>query len=214
MKTIFTLLVLYTLFVSSVFSQTAAPNSYTESDLYKMFSNVSFLKVDIDESEKATFKSGTGELVQFYPITLTNLKTKEVRQGLRIYTIYDLQGSNLSGAIGVLGGGKSDNVKQEEIGYMDISEVEEFLDFLENYVLPNVEADLEKMNTTLYKYESKEYEIELYIQREKGNTKEEFRVKFKNRPYMGKYFWTKSQVKRLSDVTKTLRYIVEKAKKK
>ncbi len=209
-------LVLFALLFCSVFQVNAQSEASTaenkkdtpRSDLFKMMEDISFLKIELDESEKAVFKSGTGEYVEFYPIAITDLKTGKYAQGLKIVTEYDLQGGKLGG---VLSMSKEANIKQVDVGYLDLTEVQELVDFFEKYVNPNLDSDMAKKNTTHYIYSSKEITVRLIISKDRNKTEELFEVLMNDRPFMNKFFWTKSQVKNIEEVVKTLKFVTEKA---
>lgn len=186
-----------------------------QSEFSKMIGDISFSKLELDESEKAVFKSGTGEFVEFYPATFTNLKTGQVTQALKIVTLYDLMNDPASALGGIsmgLLGNKSPRVL--ESAFMDASEIEQLVEFFEKFVNPNLDTELGKKNQVIYGFKSKELEIRLLIGRDGGKTKELLEIAMVNRPYYDKYFWTKSQVSKTAEVVKTLKYIVEKAKSK
>ncbi len=212
-------LILFLLNTPYLFAQNQAEGktdkAKVQSEFSKMMDNISFSKLELDESEKAVFKSGTGEFVEFYPATFTNLKTGQVTQALKIVTLYDLQNdaaSQLGGISMGLLGGKSPRIL--ESAFMDASEIEQLVEFFEKFVNPNLDTELGKKNQVIYGFKSKELEIRLLISRDGGKTKELLEVAMTNRPYYDKYFWTKSQVSKTAEVVKTLKYILEKAKSK
>ena len=48
----------------------------------------SYVQINMDENEKAIFKSGFGETVSFYPSEITNLKMNNSMFGLQIESVY------------------------------------------------------------------------------------------------------------------------------
>ncbi|MCS6969339.1 MAG: hypothetical protein RMJ44_12355 [Cytophagales bacterium] len=181
----------------------------------ELIDKITFSRLEIDESEKAVFRSGTDEYVEFFPATITDLKTGEVVQGLKIVTAYDLNDELGIGSLGnaLLNTGKG-NVRMVETGFMDVSEIEQLVYFFEQYVNPNLSIELAKKNTVIYEFKSAEIIIRLLIERESGKTKETLAVLMTNRPYYDKYFWTRSQVSKTAEVVKVLKYILAKAKTK
>lgn len=207
------------LVVLSLFSKVATAQDEAKKDkpkvqsnFSKMMDDIAFFKLELDESEKAAFRSGTGEYVEFYPSAFTNLKSGQVTQGLKIVTLYD-PASNES-LFGLGGLGKSGSTKIMESGFMDVNEIQELVDFFEKFVNPNLDLELGKKNTVTYGFRSTEIEINLVIARDGGKTKELLEVRMVNRPFNDRYFWTKSQVSKTAEVVKTLKYILEKAKNK
>jgi hypothetical protein len=186
-----------------------------QSKFSELMDNIAFSRLEIDESEKAVFRSGTNEYVEFFPATITNLKTGEVVQGLKIVTAYDLNDELGLGAVGnaLLNTGKG-NMRMVETGFMDVSEIEQLVYFFEQHVNPNLGTELAKKNTVIYEFKSTEIIIRLLIERENGKTKETLAVPMTNRPYYNKYFWTRSQVSKTAEVVKVLKYILAKAKTK
>lgn len=214
-----TFLLFFVLGVSYVFAQSQAEGKTEkpkiQSEFSKMMGDISFSKLELDESEKAVFKSGTGEFVEFYPATFTNLKTGQVTQALKIVTLYDLMNDPASALGGIsmgLLGNKSPRIL--ESAFMDVSEIEQLVEFFEKFVNPNLDTELGKKNQVIYGFKSKELEIRLAIARDGGKTKELLEIAMVNRPYYDKYFWTKSQISKTAEVVKTLKYILEKAKSK
>lgn len=205
------LLVVLSLFskVATAQEKAAQDKPKVQSNFSKMMDDIAFFKLELDESEKAAFRSGTGEYVEFYPSAFTNLKSGQVTQGLKIVTLYD-PASNES----LFGLGKSGGTKIMEFGFMDVNEIQELVDFFEKFVNPNLDLELGKKNTVTYGFRSKEIEINLVIARDGGKTKELLEVPMVNRPFNDRYFWTKSQVSKTAEVVKTLKYILEKAKNK
>jgi len=180
---------------------------YGQSDVTKFIENISYTKIELDEARKATFRSGTSEFVDFYPATIKNLKTGDSIVGLKIKTLYDVTGDSFSAAFT---GQK--NVKQEENAFMDLKEIGELVIFFENYIIPNIDIDLKKKNSTIYIFDSKELIIRYVVSRVTGKTRELFEVQMKDSKHPDKYFWTKSQVKNIPNVTETLKYIINSSK--
>ncbi len=180
---------------------------YGQSEVTKFIKNINYTKIILDESEKATFRSGTSEFVDFYPATIKNLKTDDSIVGLKITTLYDITGDSFSAA---LTGQK--NIKHLENAFMDLKEISELVIFFESYIIPNIDIDLKKKNSTIYIFDSEELIIRYVISRATGKTKELFEVQIKNSEYPDKYFWTKSQVKKIPEVVETLKYIINSSK--
>jgi len=146
-------------------------NQSVYSETRKFIENAETTRVNKDWSLIAEFRSGIGETVEFFPIQIVNLKTGEKRNSLQVNVQVKTKGGGLGatllgiGAAGVAGGLASGNAAQSSEGsiimaqamrkdglielYVDNSEVEELIKFMEINIIPNL--------NTKYKDKSSEF---------------------------------------------------------
>ena len=151
-------------------------------------------QINMDENEKAIFKSGFGESVEFYPSEIINLETNLKIKGLAIVSNYIVGSQGMATKI------------ETETGWIGIDELEEMIMWFEKYAVPNIDAEIGKNKTTNYLYNSKEVTIILRI----TSNGKVFSVKLKNSIYQNKYFWTEAKVKDIPNVLKTIKYLQSK----
>ena len=188
MKKIFTILLVCSF--SIINAQTDKSNSQTR----KFIEEADITQINKDYFKSAEFTSGIGESVSFIPVEAIDLKTSEVLKALQV----DMK-------IKV-------NVRDKTIDFfksswIDISEIDEFITFLEIYVIPNMNAKLEKGKSTEYVFNSKELKFSFLID---GSSK---KVSIFLKDYgvtdYDNYFWTQSQVSKIPHLIKLLKGIKE-----
>lgn len=186
MKSLLTLLLLST--ASLLFAQTEKPNS----DTRKFLDNAEFTQVNKNWSVIADFKSGIGEEVSFFPVEAIDLKTNNKMRSLQM----DM------------------NVKYEIAGktnyffkssWVDLDEVEAFIYFIEQYVVPNLKDKTEKKQSVSYIFNSKEITFNFYI--EKNSRRISIYLKNNGVTDNEHYFWTESQVNKIPDLLTVLKQI-------
>lgn len=131
----------------------------------------------------AEFNSGIGESVQFYPIEVINLKTGEKTKALQL----DM---NLK------------NPPVFKTVWIGIEEINEFITFIENYVMPNLELKLRKKTSSEFIFNAKEMRLSLLISEKRK------RLTIKLNDYDDNYtFWTETQVDRIPKMLEILKII-------
>ncbi|SIN95428.1 hypothetical protein SAMN05421769_1356 [Chryseobacterium scophthalmum] len=89
--------------------------------------------------------------------------------------------------------------------WLDLNEVEEFIQFLEQYIIPNLKDKTEKKQSTTYIFNSKEISFNFYIEK---NTR---RISIYLKDYgvidNEHYFWTESQVNKIPELLEVLKKI-------
>ena len=168
------------------FAQTAKSNS----DTRQFIEGADFTQVNRDWNVVAEFKSGLGEVVAFFPVEAINLKTNERVKSLQM----DMD------VISEIGGRNYNYFKSS---WIDLNEIEEFIYFLEQYVIPNLKDKAERKQSTTYIFNSKEIsfnfqirnmirKISIYL-KDNGTTDTEH------------YFWTETQVSKIPDLLDVLK---------
>jgi hypothetical protein len=161
----------------------------------KFIQQANYVQINMNENERAVFKSGFGETVSFYPSEIIDLKENKKLNGLAVeseYIIKDYQHKT------------SESTK--ETAWIGIDEIPDLITWFENYVVPNLEPGTTKNKTVKYIFNSKEVELKF----ESYNNIQTFSVLIKNSIYKDEYFWTVSRVKEIPNIVKTLKYLQSK----
>lgn len=151
-----------------------------------------FTQVSKDWNVTADFKSGLGEIVSFYPVEALNLKNNKKINSLQLdMTVkYDLMGKS------------RDYFKSS---WIDLDEIEEFTEFLEKYVIPNLKDKTDKKQSNTYIFNSREMRMSFYIERNQR------RISIYLKDYgvvdNEHYFWTESQVDKVDRLLEMLKKI-------
>jgi len=101
----------------------------------------------------------------------------------------------------------ADNFRVKEDAWIGMEEIDDMIVWLEQYVIPNLEASAGKNKTVKYIFNSDEITLKFEIQ---NNTKV-FSVILNNSAYLDKYFWTEAKVKEIPKVLAALKYLQTKA---
>jgi hypothetical protein len=185
MKNIYTL---FTLLISIVLFSQAKENSTTRN----FIDAAEFTQVSKDWNVTADFKSGLGEVVSFYPVETLNLKNNKKLNSLQLdMTVkYDLMGKSR---------------EYFKSSWIDLDEIEEFTEFLEKYVIPNLKDKTEKKQSNTYIFNSREMRMSFYIERNQR------RISIYLKDYgvvdNEHYFWTESQVDKVDKLLEMLKKI-------
>ena len=170
------------------FSQERESNSNTR----KFLDKADFTKIEKDWNKIANFKSGIGEEVAFFPVEATNLKNQEKIKSLQMDMDikYELLGKTKS---------------YFKSSWIDLDEIEEFIEFLEKYVIPNLNDKTEKRQSVSYVFNSREMSFRFYI--EEKNRRISIYLKDYGVIDNEHYFWTESQVNKIPNLLEVLKQI-------
>jgi len=175
------LLTFISLFVTTTFGQK------NESKVREVLTSSQHIKVVEDWSRVASFESGMAEYVKFIPITITDLKTGSKTKAFRVDMYI-----------------RSDYVKDLKIykkAYISYDEVQDFINFLEKQVIPNLNLEIPKNEVAFYKFNS----IELsFVYKIRKKNKRTIIINF-NSTDRDNTFWTKTQVKKIPELIKVLK---------
>ncbi len=148
----------------------------------------SFLQINKDWTITAEFYSGLGEYVKFYPVEVMDLKSKETRDALLL---------NMHAKLG------AEWVDAE--AWIGLDEVAGLIDFVESYVIPNLDLDLRKKSREFI-FESKEMKLSFMVHERQrrisiwlNNYGKEGDSKY--------YFWTESQINNITYLLQVLKRI-------
>lgn len=161
-----------------------------------------------DWSYQATFTSGIGEYVKYFPTEIKNLRTNEKIKALQIEMMVK-QENNAVEKISSFGLKKKDEVTT--FAYIGYDEVEGFITFLEKNVVPNLGAKLNsKSNEYIYKTKEMVFSYLIY-EKERRITIACPIVDETNGKSTGKflYFWTEKNIDDVKDLVKVLKRLKE-----
>jgi len=170
-----------------------AQNGKTNSDTRKFIENAEITKVNRDWNGLAEFRSGLGESVNFFPVEAIDLKTNKSIKSIQMdmYVITQTEG-------------KSYNFSKTS--WIDLDEVDEFVKFIEQYVIPNLKERTEMNKSVTYIFNSKEIIFSFKI--ENASRKISIYLKDNGITDYKHYFWTESQVNKIPDLLKVLKNIM------
>lgn len=177
-KLFITLLTL--LFSNLVFGQ------IKESTTRKFIDEAHFTQINKDWNTIAEFQSGISEYVNFYPIEVINLKSKTKVKALQLDMYVK-------------------NPDVHKTAWVGLDEIDEFISFIENNVIPNLDLKFKKQSTE-YIFKAKEMTFS-YLVDEKRK-----RISITLNNYDGGdtpnyYFWTETQVNKIPKLLEVLKNI-------
>lgn len=190
MKRKITCLLLFTTFLMT------AQEKHKLSTASEFINRSSYVQINMDENEKATFKSGLGETVSFYPSEILDLKLNTKMLGLQVESVY------------IIGQQGMNTITAKETAWVGLEEIDDLLIWFENYVVPNLESSAGKKKTVKYIFNCEELTLifEIY------NNNQTFSVILNNSNFPDKYFWTKSRVEDIPKVVTALKFLQSKKK--
>lgn len=185
-KRLFLLLIL--LITSMSYAQKPKQNSETR----QFIDNAEITQINKDWNIKAEFKSGIGEIVSFFPVEAIDLKSNQKVKSLQMDMTVSSQFL-----------GKGTNYFKSS--WIDLNEVDEFILFIETYVIPNLKEKTERKQSTTYIFNSREITFSFYI--EKSSRRISIYLKDNGVTDYEHYFWTESQVGKIPELLTMLKAI-------
>lgn len=182
----FLLLLLLTSCFSNAQNKLSEPSQFIERS--------SYVQINMDETEKASFKSGLGESAEFYPCQIIDLKSNNKMNGMQIESRFIIGQQGMS------------NIWAKETSWIGLDEISDLVIWFENYVIPNLKDSAGKKKTVKYIFNCKELTLKFEIM----NKTQIFSVIMNDTDYPAKYFWTESQVDNIPNVVKSLKYLQTK----
>lgn len=158
------------------------------SETRSFIDSAEFTQVNRDWNNKAEFTSGLGEVVSFFPVEAIDLKTNSKIKALQIDMDIIIKGNNYF-----------------KTSWIDLSEISEFIYFIEQYVLPNLDQRAQSKQSTTYIFNSKEIRFSFHI----GNSNRRISIYLKDSgvtDYIN-YFWTETQVSEIPDLLNVLKQL-------
>jgi len=172
-----------------VFTFMAAINLFAqnvESTTRKFIDDAQFTLIEKDWTTTAEFYSGIGEFVKFFPIEVTNLKSKTKVKALQL----DM------------------DIKKPEVfktAWVGLDEIDEFIYFIEENVIPNLDLKFKKQSAE-YIFKAKEMTFS-YLVDEKRKRISITLNNYDNDGIPNYYFWTETQVNRIPNLLEVLKKI-------
>ena len=169
-----------------------AQNERVNSDTRKFIEEADITQINKNFSNKAELLSGIGEIVSFFPVEAIDLKSGEVVKSLQVDMTINIDY------------GKSNRMFSKS-SWVDISEINELIYFLETYVIPNLNNKVEKGKSTTYVFNSKELTLSFSIE----DNKRRLSIYLKDYGIIDyqHYFWTQSQVNKIPELINVLKQI-------
>ena len=157
-----------------------------ESTTRKFIEQAQFTQINKDWTTIAEFSSGLGEYVNFFPIEVIDLKTKSKVNALQLDMFVK----------------KPEVYKSDWVG---LDEVDEFIQFIETNVIPNLDLKFKKKSTEFI-FKAKEMTFS-YIVDEKRKRISVWLNNYEKEGQANYYFWTESQVDEIPKLLKVLKNI-------
>ena len=164
----------------------------TNSETRKFIDNAEITQINKDWNVKAEFKSGLGEVVAFFPVEAIDLKSNNKIKSLQMDMTVTTQFLGKSNAY-------------FKSSWIDLNEVDEFILFIETYVIPNLKEKTERKQSTTYIFNSREITFSFYI--EKSSRRISIYLKDNGSTDNEHYFWTESQVSKIPELLTMLKEI-------
>ena len=187
-KKLFTFLMLSIVIIT--YAQKQKPNSETR----QFIDNAEITQINKDWNTKAEFKSGIGEVVSFFPVEAIDLKSNNKVKSLQM----DMTVKYGNGIMG------QNNIYFKS-SWIDLNEVDEFIVFIEQYVIPNLKDKTERNQSVTYIFNSREITFSFYI--EKSTRRISIYLKDNGSTDNEHYFWTESQVNKIPELLTMLKEI-------
>ncbi|WP_177763190.1 hypothetical protein [Flavobacterium sp. I3-2] len=173
--------------ILSAFILTANLSAQTqESTTRKFIDDAQFTLIEKDWNTTAEFYSGLGEFVKFFPVEITNLKSKTKVKALQL----DM------------------DIKKPEVfktAWVGLDEIDEFIYFIEENVIPNLDLKFKKQSAE-YIFKAKEMTFS-YLVDEKRKRVSITLNNYDNDGIPNYYFWTESQVNKIPYLLEVLKKI-------
>ena len=155
------------------------------SETRQFIDNATIAQINRDWNVKAEFMSGLKEVISFFPIEAIDLKSNSKIKSLQM----DM--------------GLTDNYFKSS--WIDLNEVDDFILYLEQHVIPNLKDKTEKKQSTTYIFNSREITFSFYIQ--KNSRRISIYLKDNGLTDYRHYFWTESQVGKIPELLTMLKAI-------
>ncbi|PIF33533.1 hypothetical protein CLU81_4149 [Flavobacterium sp. 9] len=185
-KIIISLLMLSIITISN--AQKEKPNS----EARQFIENAEITQINKDWNVKAEFRSGLGEVVSFFPVEAIDLKSNKKVKSLQMDMTAAYQSAGRSG-------------NYFKSSWIDLNEVEEFIVFIEQYVIPNLKDKTETNQSVTYIFNSREITFSFYI----GKSSRRISIYLKDNGSTDNehYFWTESQVSKIPELLTMLKEV-------
>ena len=185
---------LFTFLLFLIVTINYAQKQKTNSETRQFIDNAEITQINKDWNTKAEFKSGIGEIVSFFPVEAIDLKSNNKVKSLQMDMTVKY-GNGIAGQ----------NYTYFKSSWIDLNEVEEFILFIEQYVIPNLKDKTERNQSVTYIFNSREITFSFYI--EKSSRRISIYLKDNGKTDNEHYFWTESQVNKIPELLTMLKEI-------
>jgi len=166
-----------------------------------LIQNANISMVNRDWTTVATIKSGIGETVSFFPIEITDLKTGQKIKALQVdmnigcyvFNYYNSTKINL------------DDYQYTRSSWIDLNEIDEFITFIESYVIPRLSNRTEDNKSNTYIFNSKEIVLKFFVNDKDSWNKLSVYLKDEGTINEQCYFWTETQIVKTRDLLTVLK---------
>lgn len=159
-----------------------------ESTTRKFIDDAQFTQINKDWNLIADFYSGIGEYVNFYPVEVINLKSNVTVKALQLDMLVKLKNESVL-----------------KTAWVGLDEIQEFTDFLEKNVIPNLDLKF-KRKSTEFIFKAKEMTFS-YIVNEKQKRISIILNNYEKEGVPNYYFWTETQVNNIPSLLKVLKQL-------
>lgn len=186
--------IIVTLLMLSIITTSYAQKEKQNSITRQFIDNAEITQINKDWNTKAEFKSGIGEVVSFFPVEAIDLKSNNKVKSLQM----DMTVKYGNGIT-------AQNNTYFKSSWIDLNEVDEFIVFIEQYVIPNLKDKTERKQSVTYIFNSREITFSFYI--EKSNRRISIYLKDNGSTDNEHYFWTESQVSKIPELLTMIKEI-------
>ena len=158
-----------------------------ESSTRKFIDDADISQINKDWSISAFFQSGIGETVQFFPVEIINLKTDEKIKAIQVNMTIK-------------------NPDVSKTAWVGLDEIDEFIVFIETYVIPNLDEKLTMLTSSEYIFKAKEMTLSYRIQQRKTRISI-WLNDYEDSDIPNYYFWTESKTKKIPSLLEVLKKI-------
>ena len=158
-----------------------------ESTTRKFIDESQYTRINKDWTTTAEFKSGLSEYVRFFPIEVIDLKSGKKMNALQLDMF----------------------IKYPEVlktAWVGLDEINDFISFVEQYVIPNLDMKLKRKKSSEFIFNAKEVTLSYFVYEKRR------RLTIKLNDYddseMKNYtFWTETQVDKIPNLLAVLKLI-------
>ncbi len=155
------------------------------SEARKFIENAEITQINRDWNIKAEFVTGLKEVISFFPVEAIDLKSNDKIKSVQV----DMSLAN----------------NYFKSSWIDLNEVDEFILFIEHYVIPNLKDKTEKKQSVTYIFNSREITFSFKIER--STRRISIYLKDNGSTDYEHYFWTETQVNKIPELLMMLKEI-------
>jgi hypothetical protein len=163
-----------------------------------LIQNANISMVNRDWTTVATIKSGIGETVSFFPIEITDLKTGQKIKALQVDMNIGCYVFNYYNSTKI-------NLDDYQYTRIDLNEIDEFITFIESYVIPRLSNRTEDNKSNTYIFNSKEIVLKFFVNDKDSWNKLSVYLKDEGTINEQCYFWTETQIVKTRDLLTVLK---------